>query len=75
MFRTLILLIAIGLIVWVVKQMLKNKSAAKAKPPGEIKNIVQCKQCKVYIPQDQAVKENNDFFCSQQHLTEWKNED
>lgn len=78
MFRTLILFIAIGVAVWLVSRMLKSKtSQSKSKPqkkqPKEIKNIVQCQLCNVYIPESDAIKHEQLSFCSQDHLEQWKN--
>jgi len=76
MFRSLIFVIAIGLVIWLVSRMLKNKlgqnSSPKTNSPREIKNIVQCHQCKAFIPEDKALRESGQTFCSQQHLEEWK---
>ncbi len=76
MFRTLILFIAIGVAVWLVSRMIKNKttkSRPKNNQPKEIKNIVQCKFCNIYIPESDAIKYNELTFCSQDHLEQWKN--
>lgn len=75
MFRTLILFIAIGIVVWLVSRMIKNKalqSRPKQSPKKEIKNIVQCSVCNVYIPESDAIKQDEHAFCSQQHLEQWK---
>lgn len=76
MFRSLILLIAIGLVIWLLSRMFKNK-ANQGNPDSsnnkqQIKNIVQCQQCQAFIPEDKAIRENNQVFCSQKHLQEWK---
>ncbi|MDH5516707.1 MAG: PP0621 family protein [Gammaproteobacteria bacterium] len=76
MFRSLIVFIAIGVIVWLVSRMLSNKrntprSKTGASNPHEIKKIVQCQQCQVFIPEDKAIKSENFSFCSQQHLEQW----
>ena len=76
MFRSLIFVIAIGLVIWLVSRMLKNKlgnnSTSRSQNPKEIKNIVQCHQCKAFIPEDRVVREGGQTFCSQKHLEEWK---
>lgn len=71
MFRNLILLIVIGLVIWLLSQFFKKKPRSQAQQNPKIKNIVQCQQCEVYIPEDQAVKHNGRYFCTQQHLEEW----
>lgn len=77
MFRNLILLVAIGIVIWLVRNMLKKKSRNKASLDSqtknhEIKNIVQCKLCQVFIPEDKAIKKNKLTFCSQKHFDEWQ---
>ena len=76
MFRSLILLIAIGTVIWLVSRMLKNKtqqtnSNHNNKKNKEIKNIVQCHVCQVFVPEDKAITQNQLSFCSQKHLDEW----
>ena len=77
MFRSLIFILAIGIVVWLISRMIKNKTrqiSSKNKQPkhNEIKNIVQCQVCQAFVPEDKAVIENNKTFCSQQHLEQWK---
>lgn len=76
MFRTLILLIAVGFVIWIVSRMLNNKLGSdkkqESKRAQQIKNIVQCQQCQTFIPEDRAVRDGDLIFCSQQHLEEWK---
>lgn len=75
MFRTLILFVAIGIVVWLVSRMIKNKALqSRPKQPhkNEVKNIVQCKICNVFIPEDEAIKQDEFTFCSQAHLDQWK---
>lgn len=76
MFRNLILLIVIGIVIWLVKRMIKSKqqgSQTNQNPENvAIKNIVQCHMCKVFIPEDKSIKHDKLSFCSQRHLEEWK---
>ncbi|MDH5393325.1 MAG: PP0621 family protein [Gammaproteobacteria bacterium] len=79
MFRSFILLIAVGLVVWLISRMLKNKkTTGQSKPDNsrqhEIKKIVQCQQCQVFVPEDKAIKSDQFAFCSQQHLDQWQQE-
>jgi len=77
MFRSLIFIVAIGIVVWLISRMIKNKTrqiSSKNKQPkrNQIKNIVQCQVCQAFVPEDKAITENNNIFCSQQHLEQWK---
>ncbi|MCK5336425.1 MAG: hypothetical protein KAQ67_09685 [Gammaproteobacteria bacterium] len=74
MFRSLILMIAIGVVIWLLSRMFKNKTLqSRPKQNNEIKNIVQCHVCNVFIPEDKAIKQDQYSFCSQDHLNQWKN--
>lgn len=76
MFRTLILFIAIAIVVWMVSRMIKNKTSQagpKKKKKIEIKTIVQCHLCNVYVPESNAIKQDEHIFCSQEHFEQWKN--
>jgi len=78
MFRSLIFIIAIGIVVWLVSRMISNKSRQigknKQHKDQEIKNIVQCQVCQAFVPEDKAINENGKIFCSQQHLEQWKDQ-
>lgn len=77
MFRSFIIFIVIGVVIWLVVRMLANKTKSSRSKPGpssphDIKKIVQCQQCQVFVPEDKAIKSENFAFCSQQHLDQWK---
>lgn len=72
MFKNLFLLVAIGIVIWLVRRMLKNKiQQTNSRQSNEIKNIVQCHVCQAYIPEEKAINKNQLSFCSQQHADEW----
>ena len=79
--RNIILLIAVGIIIWIVGRMFKNK-ALKSRPrnpqennqKNEIKTIVQCATCQAFIPEDKAIKQDQQTFCSNEHLTQWNDQ-
>jgi len=71
MFRNLFLLIAIGLIIWIVQGFIR-RSKVSAKPKISSKDMVQCEQCKTYLPADDSVSMQGKHFCSTQHLEDWK---
>lgn len=75
MFRNLVLLIAVGVAVWLVSRMIKNKALQSRSKPvqkNEIKNIVQCHVCKAFVPEDKSFQQDQYSFCSNEHLKEWK---
>ncbi len=66
------LLIIVG-IVWIAYQIYRNwKSknqliARQHKKDSDIKNMVQCAKCGVHLPEQEAVKSSDDFFCCEEH--------
>lgn len=74
MFRNLFILIAIIAAIWIIRSLI-NSSRSSSKQPALEKDMVQCEQCKTYIPEDDAIVMNNKNFCSQQHLQDWSNND
>ena len=70
MFRYLLLIIAVVIIIWIVRGFMSRSQLNK---PNAIrsKDMVQCEQCKTYIPKDDAISSNGKLFCSQQHLNDW----
>ena len=70
----LIRIIVIALIIYLLIQIFKRWQANKKpsiKATKETK-MVKCKQCKLHIPENEAIKKGENFFCSQEHLDENK---
>jgi len=70
--RTLFIIIALALIVMVIKRLWQaprpsDRSGRSGKPSG---NTVQCANCGVYIPVEEALRREDHFYCSQAHLDE-----
>ena len=67
--RTLFIIIALALIVMVIKRLWQapRPPARSVKPSG---NTVQCANCGVYIPVEEALQRADHFYCSQAHLDE-----
>ena len=73
MFRNLFLLIAILLVVWIVRGFIRrSKLNSTQKTTNKDKDMVQCEQCKTYLPKDDAISSDKLFFCGKEHLLEWK---
>ncbi len=70
MFKNLILIAAIVILFWVVKGFIRRVQLEK-KPSSKSRDMVQCEQCKAYLPKDDAIVSDNKTFCSQQHLNDW----
>jgi uncharacterized protein len=64
----LIIFIAIG---WLLFRLIKNwqrRLADKNKPTGEkIDTMVKCATCGVHLPRQNAIKDEQLFFCCEEH--------
>ncbi|MGB5306863.1 MAG: PP0621 family protein [Gammaproteobacteria bacterium] len=65
--RTLVILIAVAIIVMVARR-LWQKPRAPGKPQIKSGNMVQCASCGVYLPEGEALQQNDRYYCSQAHL-------
>ena len=71
-------LIALSLLVWIVWFMIRNylarqRKAGIARPPKAIAGrIVKCRECEVHLPEADALREGEDWFCSQAHRRSWQ---
>jgi len=67
----LIRLIIIALAIWIAFRIWQNyRAAAKKMPPAPraISDMVACAVCKTHIPENEALRKNDKFYCSQHHL-------
>lgn len=76
MFRTLIILLAIVIVFLIVKNRWQNRQRLKTDRSRSDsvetnKNTVRCQQCQLYLPADEAVVEDEMFFCCLQHQRDW----
>ena len=69
LFRILIIVA----IVWISYRMYinwKTKKSLSNKQPNnkqDIKNMVQCATCGVHLPEQEAVKQSDKFYCCEAH--------
>lgn len=71
----LIILIAVALLVFIlVKEFLKG---ARKRPPvvppprRRHETMVRCEVCSLHIPETEAFRSNEKYFCSNKHLEEY----
>lgn len=69
--RSLLIIIFVVLVLWAVRSVMLRvpKKTDSTKP--ENKNMVQCIQCKTYIPSEDAIIKDDKSFCCTQHLEDW----
>jgi uncharacterized protein len=67
--RTLLIFIALALIVLIGKRLLQ-RSRSRATRRELSGNMVQCARCGIFIPQHEALMENDHYYCSAAHRDE-----
>lgn len=66
-------LLVIAAIVWLTLRIFRNwqekNTMAKNKTikDSQIKNMVQCSKCGIHLPEQEALKSNNQFYCCEEH--------
>ena len=65
-------LLIIGVVVWIAFRLFKritNRPAISenSKNNSPSKKMVQCKQCGLHIPIDEALPKGDDYFCCSDH--------
>ncbi|MGD8559417.1 MAG: PP0621 family protein [Gammaproteobacteria bacterium] len=74
--RTLFVLIAIILAVVIIKRLITTQSRSKTtKQPDslEYKDTIRCAYCGTHMPPSSALKKGENYYCSEQHYLEDKN--
>jgi len=66
--RILLILIALAIIIMLVKRIWLTPGTGgqrNKRLPGE---MVQCSHCGVYLPEQEAIRDGERFYCSNEHL-------
>lgn len=78
MFRSLLIIIIVALALWAFRSIaLRSKLPTKkstrrnADDHNQHTTMVQCAECKTYIPAEDAVSQSGKHFCSTKHLQDW----
>lgn len=72
MFKSLLVIFFVILVLWAGRGLMLRMQNKPAIKPAKNKDMVQCQQCKTYIPGDDAITLGDKNFCSTQHLEDWK---
>ncbi len=69
----ILLLIAIGLLLYVIISHLVRKSRLEklSAPDTNSQKMVKCSHCGIHVSEQEALKQGDNYFCSQQHLEEF----
>ena len=66
--RMLLIFIALAIIVVIVKRLWlqpRKETRERKRLSGQ---MVQCRQCGMYIPEQEALRREDRWYCSQEHL-------
>jgi uncharacterized protein len=64
-YLTLLLLAVAAFLV--VRHLFSRPPAAGGKPPAPPGDMVRCARCGLYLPEDDAVRAGERFYCSPEH--------
>ncbi|MFK7702120.1 PP0621 family protein [Pseudomonas caspiana] len=72
MIRLLMWVALIAAVVWFIKRLLNPPAPRRtARPPEEVAApMVRCAQCGVHLPQDRALNQGQQWYCSEAHRLE-----
>jgi len=65
--RTLVIIIVLALIVIIAKRLLQ-KPQTPARRNQKNGHMVQCANCGIYVPEQEALQRSGRYYCSQAHL-------
>ena len=67
----LVRILVIGLAVWIIIVLIRNardkKRASDQRPKDRVENMVECAHCGLHLPENEAIRDGEQFFCSKQH--------
>lgn len=63
-------ILLIALAAWIIFRLWQNYRLGKPKQgkPAAVQNMVACAICKTHVPQDEALRQGERFYCSREHL-------
>lgn len=65
--RYLLLILAIAGAVWIIRH-LRRARPPESTPPVTGERMVRCAHCGVHLPESEALRRNDQYFCSRRHL-------
>lgn len=66
--RLLLLAVAIGVLIWLVRRAASDRGAAKPPPPpAEAGSLVRCARCGVHVPRQDAIQRDDLAYCGPEH--------
>lgn len=65
--RLLLWAALIAAVIWFWRRWQRDDSRTEKTAEPSSQPMVRCAQCRVHLPQDQAVSDNDQWYCSQEH--------
>lgn len=73
MLRNLVIIIALALVYLLIKRLLNNKKTNQSQSNApQSEDTVQCLVCNTFIPKNEALINQEYYFCCEQHLNDWQ---
>jgi uncharacterized protein len=66
--RFLLLLLAIVGVALIARHLLGSARNRPGAPPAPAVPMARCARCGVHVPESEALRQGDDFFCSRKHL-------
>ncbi len=63
----ILLLIAIGLLLYIILNNLLRRHRPTQPMSGKAEKMVQCRHCGLHILEQEAIRDGEYFYCSQEH--------
>ena len=70
--RLIIILFGVWLVIQIIKRSFASSARATRTKPA-IAKMVACAHCGVHVPESEAVRDDNRFYCSPEHLNAARN--
>jgi uncharacterized protein len=75
LFRVIAIFLIVWLVIYMVKRALGNRQIEREekKPQQQAsEKVVRCARCGLHVPQSQALRDGDRFYCSPEHRDEDK---
>ncbi len=67
MLRFVVLVAAVWVAFLIIRQLLRSSSTRPTVPRSADKRMVRCARCGLHIPEDEALRHQQHYFCSEKH--------
>jgi uncharacterized protein len=65
--RFILILAAAWIIYTVIRNYLNRKALQRQKKTAGIGTMVRCKFCGLHVPESEATRQGDDYYCSEEH--------